>query len=119
MHDTGVKVKTYSFTTGKIKTKLSKVKVSSVHPQVLCDTGVVLLQLLVRRYTTKSRLLPHLARSSSLLGSLRGQELSWPGKSDLSPTFRSGPFTRGMLYYLWVLNSNLVQPVPFRSIQFS
>ena len=83
----------------KVKTQLSKVNLSfSMHPQVLRETRGVPLQLPVRRYTTKSRLLPHLAWASSWQP-LRGQELSWPRKHDLSPTFRSGPSTTGMLCY--------------------
>lgn len=55
----------------EVKTKLSKVQLSFfVHPQVLRETGGGPLQLPERRYTTKSRPLPHLALSSSLLGSL-------------------------------------------------
>lgn len=122
LHYSEVKVKNLLLKRGqnKVKTKLSKVKLSFFgHPQVLRETGEVPLQLQVRRYTTKSRLLPHLALASSSWQSLRGQELSWPGKHDLSPTFRSGPSTTGMLYYQWTLNSNLVKPAPFLSIQFT
>lgn len=50
-----------------------------MHPQVLCETGGVPLQLPVRRYTTKSRLLPHLALCSSLPGSLC-EAKSWAGQ---------------------------------------
>lgn len=74
----------------KVKTKLSKVKLSTVHPQVPRETGVVPLGLPVRRSTTKSSLLPRLARPPRVLAA-SAAGLRWQGGVIYAPHLEGVP----------------------------